>query len=121
MTATFIYKVIILTVITGGKNGTHVSLGISRFTSSLLKRTLWQWVENDAPKESLAKYEHMPYSANYIRITIKSRKNAQNKTSFAKYVQFLQCLFIINYNLSVLRDPCLKALKIEVQHVETSA
>ena len=76
MTATFIYKVIILTVITGGENGTHVSLGIFRFTSSLLKRTFWQWVENDAPKKSLAKYEHMPYSANYIRITIKSRKNA---------------------------------------------
>ena len=43
------------------------------------------------------------YSANYIRISIKSRKNAQNKTSFTKYVQFLYCLFIFSYNLSVLR------------------
>ena len=29
------------------------------------------------------------YSAIYIRISIKSRKNAPNKTSFTKYVQFL--------------------------------
>ena len=60
------------------------------------------------------------YSANYIRISIKSRKNAQNKTSFTKYVQFLYCLFIFSYNLSV-KNPYLKVLKIEAQYAETSA